>query len=81
MYFCVDELIKERDAKRKLEEDLKTLQDELNETKSQVTIAELQKNDVEVERQRYQGDLKTLRRKYDGKTCLNYQINGFQAII
>lgn len=38
----------------------------MNDTKSQVTIAELQKNDIEVERQRYQGDLKALRRKYDG---------------
>lgn len=62
-----DELLKEQETKRKLEDNIKGLQDELNETKSQVTIAELQKNDVEMERQRYQGDLKTLRRKYDGK--------------
>lgn len=61
-----DELVKERDARKKLEDKVKQIQDELNETKSQVTIAELQKNDIEIERQRYQGDLKTLRKKYDG---------------
>lgn len=54
--------------KRKLEDAIKQLQDELNEAKSQVTIAELQMNDIEIERQRYQGDLKTLRSKYDGIT-------------
>ncbi|CAL8137354.1 unnamed protein product [Orchesella dallaii] len=60
-----DELAKERDSKSKLEEDIKRLEDELNDTKSQVTIAELQKNDIEIERQRYQSDLIMQRRKYE----------------
>ncbi|ODN02630.1 Rab GTPase-binding effector protein 1 [Orchesella cincta] len=60
-----DELAQERDSKSKLEADIKRLEDELNESKSQVTIAELQKNDIEIERQRYQSDSIMQRRKYE----------------
>ena len=67
--FCTEEFKAELVAREKLEEENKNLRDELNEAKSQVTIAEMTKeNELQMEREHRH----KLMKKYEGYCYKKY---------
>jgi Skp family chaperone for outer membrane proteins len=62
-----EELEQERNEREKIESQVKVLQEELNEAKSQVTITEFTKdNEIEDLKQRGQQEIATLHKLYEG---------------
>lgn len=63
----LEELATERKEKDDLSVKIRNLQEDLNEAKSQVTIAQFTKeNEIEVEKSRYQHDLTSMRVRFEG---------------
>ena len=72
-FHFIEELDHERKVREKMETQLKVLQEELNEVKSQVTITELNKDsEIEDLKQRGEQEIATLHRLYEGKVYSDF---------